>query len=142
MPCQSPDRRSCPHARPAPKIHSPRVIAHIIDEGNRQFHLLLDDRSERDIEPLTGQVWQELDDACIDIRSARHTNPYALDGACVSVCLCQLADELDDPTNDDTPVLQQPELGTAAGEKSGVSIRDGGTQVGSTKINTNVINSS
>ena len=37
--------------RPAPKIHSPGVIAHIIDEGDGQFHLLLDDRSERDIEP-------------------------------------------------------------------------------------------
>ena len=75
------------------------MIAHIIDEGDRQFHLLLDDRSERDIEPLTGQVWQELDDARIDIRSLAHQCPRP-DGACVSVCLCQLADELDDPTND------------------------------------------
>ena len=65
------------------------------------MYLFLDDRLERNVQPLSRKVGQDLNDPGLDIRCSRHADANALNGSRRDLIrLGQLADQFNDPLDD------------------------------------------
>src|SRR5512133_932230 len=53
-----------------------RDCTHIVDQGDRQLHLIPNNSLQRDIEPLAWQVGQNLYHAAINIRRSGYANSH------------------------------------------------------------------
>ena len=104
------------------------------------MYLFLDDRPERDVQPLSRKVGQDLNDPSLDIRCSRHADANALDGSRRDLIrLGQLVDQFNDPLEDSILAFGCQSGALALVENLAcIRIRNGCAEVCSAKIDANI----